>query len=37
VNHGFVDALDKRKAHDPLAADRDEETDGSLKDDEAVV
>ena len=37
VNHGFVDALDKRKAHDPLAADRKEETDGSLKEDEAVV
>jgi ubiquinol oxidase len=32
VNHSFVDALDRRKAHDPMAADKPvEEARGSLK------
>lgn len=31
VNHGFVDELDRRKAHDPKAMDRESEEDGSLK------
>jgi len=32
VNHGFVDELDRRKAHDPLAAQTSAEQDeASLK------
>jgi len=35
VNHSFVDELDRRKAHDPMAADApEEEPKGSLKEDE---
>lgn len=37
VNHSFVDALDNRKAHDPMAAEQEAESEGSLKDDEQVA